>query len=145
MAEERGGGLADHVSLARRGVLERRHEGAHVQAEAVLTKPVAVLLEGYQLSPGQQLAERAVEDVVPEALAEVANDDGIRPIAGLLEFREVQLHLVGHQQRHAPVAALATVLDCQQRGGDQLLVPHVEAELAQLLAAWRPVTGTSCW
>ena len=126
------------MSLARRGVLERRHEGAHVQAEAVLTKPVAVLLEGYQLRPGQQLAERAVEDVVREALAEVADDDGIRLIAGLLELREVQLHLVGHQQHHAPVAALATVLNRQQRGGDQLLVSHVEAELAQLLQRGGP-------
>ena len=60
------------------------------------------------------------------------------PSLGLLEFREIQLHLVGHQQRHAPVAALAAVLDRQQRGGDQLLVPHLEAELAQLLQRGSP-------
>ena len=80
-------------------------------------EPVAVLLERYQLRPGQQLAERAVKDVVPEALAEVADDDGIRPIVALLEFREVQLHLVGHQQRHVPMAALPTVLNRQQARG----------------------------
>ena len=81
MAEERRGGLADHVRLTRGGILERRDEGAHVKGEPVLAKPVAVLLEGYQLRPSQQFAERAVEDVVCEALAEVADNDGIRLIA----------------------------------------------------------------
>ena len=46
------------------------------------------------------------------------------PLVGLLELGEVALDLVVHDQRDAPVAALAAVADRQRRRRDELVAPR---------------------
>ena len=91
LGEEVRRGLAQDVGLAPGGVLDRRDERADVQRQPVAAQPVAVLLQGDELSALHDLPEGLVEHAVAEVLPEIAHDDGVRAALDRLELGEVPL------------------------------------------------------
>ena len=86
-----GRGLADHDGLRVGGILERRHEGADVEAYAIPAAAVAILVQRDETRAATQQDEELVEQILIEVLVEITDDDSVdRTGVRQLEAAEVR-------------------------------------------------------
>ena len=85
------GGLSDHTGFLLCGVLQCDNERAHVEGEAIVPLPKAVLLKRNQPCPVSDQAEGMIENVEAELASQISDHRRLRVVVGDPEIREILL------------------------------------------------------
>src|SRR5690606_23484359 len=99
--KELAGGFSHHQRLERGCVLQRGHEGARVEGEAVGAAPVPVLLQRDQARATEQVPEGLVQRLEAPGFTEIADDHRRGLVVGDLEITEIFVRGGGNEERDA--------------------------------------------